>query len=58
MCCRLIEAGRKVYIMEGVYVYHWYRGNRLGLAYDLKESHAHPHHLRPPHTFRTTIVEK
>lgn len=29
MCCRLIEAGRKVYIMEGVYVYHWYRGDRL-----------------------------
>lgn len=27
--CRLIAAGRKVYIMEGVYVYHWYRGDRI-----------------------------
>lgn len=29
MCCRLIKAGKKVYIMEGVYVYHWYRGDRI-----------------------------
>ncbi len=27
MCWKLIDAGKKVYIMEGVYVYHWYRGD-------------------------------